>query len=885
MNFLQILSLTVVLVISTGDVITDQSDEPLSIADQSDDPVTEPVVIVLVGATGDLAKKYLWQAIFDVYRTHSRNQASNLYVYGAARINEEEGSKLLNSILTTRISCAGQQKQQQLGGKSDECDWWKSEFIKRTRYKQLKTSSDYGRFCSDVRSRISGADLETCAMKPGLFSCHNQHHGAGGTISRLLFYLSIPPSSYSSSVRLISENCRPGGGAELENGGSSWLRVVLEKPFGSDHNSAQQLAAEVKQYLNEEQVFRVDHYLSKPVAKHILNFRATNSEFEAMLNNKHVDRIEIKMTETLDVKGRCSFYEQNCVIRDTLQNHLTELLLLVTMELPPKSVDNRTEIQRNKLNILRRISALNGDSVLLGQYERYGEQTAAETGVKNSQCPTFAAVKINIASRRWDGVPVLLISGKSLPRKDSSINIYFKNTDFRLNANDRDSFAPEPVRFSLSSNRISYPGNGMKISPGEGWKFDPTDDDNSIIPDYRTDYGDYYSVLQSVLLNEKCVFVSTEQLLESWRVWDPVLGPPGHLNIYKASDTSVLDFNYRNNSLIFKSTDHVTHFESSAKFNNNPSKYCHGNASCQFLLRPLVTGEKFDVIGSLASDIKTESRSAIENRGVFHLALSGGTSPIPLLRALSITDIEWVRTHVWLVDERCVPLTDGHSNFNLIHENLLKFVDIPYLNVHPMPVNLLSKCDPFDQGNRVYSKHLNDHLSSVGGRLDYTVLGLGNDGHTASIFPDTIQQRPSPLDMNDLCIYTRRSIAAAGAGMGTAGAGAGTGGGAGGGTGGGTGGETGAGAGTGGGTGGGTGAGAGAGGGDSEMRMSLTTEFISKSRAISVLVLGQSKRSILDKIQLTSTSTSDKPAYPILSISPETDAKLVWFIDENALPN
>lgn len=224
------------------------------------------VSIILLGATGDLAKKYLWQGLFQLYLDEA-GKGHSFSFHGAALTTTKQGQELLDKILES-LSCPK-------GVAPGRCAELKDQFQRLSQYRQLKTSEDY---------LALSKDIEALVQKEGL-------REAGR-----VFYFSVPPFAYADIARSINSSCRPGPGA--------WLRVVLEKPFGHDHLSAQQLATELGSFFQEEEMYRVDHYLGKQAVAQILPFRDQNRKaLDGLWNRHHVERVEIVMKETVDAEG------------------------------------------------------------------------------------------------------------------------------------------------------------------------------------------------------------------------------------------------------------------------------------------------------------------------------------------------------------------------------------------------------------------------------------------------------------------------------------------------------------------------------------------------------------------------------------------------------
>ncbi len=267
---------------------------------------------------------------------------------------------------------------------------------------------------------------------------------------RRLYYLATPPAEFSVILHRLKA-----AGLVHEPHDAAWSRVIIEKPFGRDLESARALNGLVARVLDESQTFRIDHYLGKETVQNILVFRFANSIFEPVWNRNHVEHVEITAAETIGVETRGAFYDQTGVLRDVVQNHLLEVLSLTAMEAPIS--DAADEVRGEKLKVLRALRDPTPDSiasdVVLGQYRGYRQ----EQGVKpDSNTPTFAALRIFIDNWRWHGVPFYLRAGKKLARRCTEVSLHMRTVPMCL-------FGPGEACDNIQPNVLT-----LRIQPDEG---------------------------------------------------------------------------------------------------------------------------------------------------------------------------------------------------------------------------------------------------------------------------------------------------------------------------------------------------------------------------------------------------------------------------------
>lgn len=355
-----------------------------------------------------------------------------------------------------------------------------------------------------------------------------------------LFYLATPPSVYETIIQQLGET----GLAHEDHG---WSRIIIEKPFGNDLDSARQLASVVSAHFREHQVYRIDHYLGKETVQNLLVFRFANSIFEPIWNRRYVDHVQITVAENIGMEGRGKFYHKVGILRDIMQNHMMQLLSLVGME--PPSLFDANAIRDEKVKVLRAVQPLSPDDmpkhVVRGQYTAgtlWGEFMPGfhqEEGVpEDSSTETFAAMQLYVHNWRWAGVPFYLRTGKRLPKRVTEIAISFKNAPLHIFDKDEKD---------IPSNVLT-----LNIQPDEGisLKFDSkipgsTKIIRPVTMDFRygTSFGHktpeaYERLLQDSMVGDPTLFTRADESDMAWEIMSPVLKnwqqQPGPLPKYKA---------------------------------------------------------------------------------------------------------------------------------------------------------------------------------------------------------------------------------------------------------------------------------------------------------------------------------------------------------------
>lgn len=441
-----------------------------------------PQSVIIFGASGDLTRRKLFPALYNLLRR--KLLPEKFFVVGCARSEMSDDE-------FRRVACKSISN-----GCEESSEARVQEFIDNFYY----VRGDYGTdgLYEQLRSKLEELDAK---------------HGTGGNH---IFYLATPPSLHGTIVSKLKSN----GLVDDLNGSS---RVIVEKPFGRDLESARALDLEMHDALSERQIYRIDHYLGKETVQNILMFRFANSIFEPVWNREYVDYVQVTVAESIGVEHRAGYYDKAGALRDMFQNHMIQMLSLVAME-PPSSFE-ADRVRDEKVKLMRSIRPFPVDRLddwmVRGQYEGY----RSEEGVApESTTETFVAARLKIDNWRWKGVPFYMRAGKCMPHRLSEIAITFKKLPHSM----FDPIKPE----DLSPNQLVLnvqPDEGMALTiqakhPGPKLCMSALTMDFKYRELFGEDLPDAYErLLLDCMLGDQTLFNRSDGMELAWELLTPVL--------------------------------------------------------------------------------------------------------------------------------------------------------------------------------------------------------------------------------------------------------------------------------------------------------------------------------------------------------------------------
>ncbi len=461
-----------------------------AVAPPQPERVPEPCQVVIFGASGDLTKRKLLPALYHLQQANLLPQ--DFAVVGVARrdLSATFAPDMQDGILK--------------GGGVEDSDPKLKPFVDRIKYFATNFDDDAG--FEKLKSYLAELD------------------GQLGTKGNRLFYLAVAPEFFADIIQRLGKH----GMTHAAEG--SWVRVIIEKPFGTDLESAKKLNADIQTVLSENQIFRIDHYLGKETVQNILVFRFGNGIFEPIWNRNYIDHVEITAAESIGIEGRGPFYEAAGATRDVLQNHVMEVLSFVAME-PPDSFAAGA-VRTEKLKVWRAIEPIPVENTVRGQYgpgQVDGQNVIGYRGEDRvnpeSQTETFAAIRLEIENWRWAGVPFYIRAGKRLAKRVTEITVVFKNPPLHLfkSNSSEDKIEPNVISMRIQPDEGIALRFGAKV-PGPTTNVAQVNMTFSYAQAFgKSSANGYERLLLDAMLGDGTLFAEGEGVEATWALFTPIL--------------------------------------------------------------------------------------------------------------------------------------------------------------------------------------------------------------------------------------------------------------------------------------------------------------------------------------------------------------------------
>lgn len=445
----------------------------------------ENTIIVVFGASGDLAKKKTFPALFGLYREGQLSNSTKIIGFARSDLSDDDLRERIKPFLIYN-------KENENHIKS------LNEFLNLCSYHQSSYDKPDG--FKDLENLINKFDIENNVKE-----------------SHRIYYLALPPSVFTIVATNLKKYCYP-------NNNKGYARLIVEKPFGHDLKSAKKLQNDLSPLWNEDELFRIDHYLGKEMVKNLIPVRFSNTFLGSSWNNQFIDSIQITFKEPFGTEGRGGYFDSIGIIRDVIQNHLLQILTLLLMDKPLDF--NSEHIRDEKVKLLKSIKPINFNDVLIGQYTR------SEDGLKpgylddktvkpNSKAVTYAAIVLKVDNKTWDGVPIILKAGKALNQGKVEIRIQFKPVKSGIYENS----ARNELVIRIQPDEAMYLKMNIKV-PGVANKVTISDLDLTYKDRYSSEFyipQAYESLIKDCLEDDHSNFVRDDELEVSWALFTPLL--------------------------------------------------------------------------------------------------------------------------------------------------------------------------------------------------------------------------------------------------------------------------------------------------------------------------------------------------------------------------
>lgn len=451
--------------------------------------MAQPLTVVIFGASGDLTWRKLIPALFNLAQKGKLPPEARIVGVARTAYSDDDYRKELEPKVKGILP----------GAQFDAAKW--AEFAARIHYVATDATQPGG-----------------CKALADWFAANE-----GGANGRRLYYFSMAPKYYSGISSAMAE-------AGLNKSDTGYRRLIVEKPFGTDRATAKALNDSMHKHWDENQLYRIDHYLGKDTVQNILVFRFANTLFEPLWNAQYIDHVQITVAEKVTVEGRGDYYDGSGVMRDMIQNHILQVLTLVAMEDPNKyTADN---LRNEKMKVLSTVKVNTEEQaakvLAVGQYDGYLNVKGVNP---KSNTPTYAAIKLELDNRRWHGVPFYLRSGKGLKARYSEVMIQFKCPAHLM--------FPLPPGEMLQCNRLK-----MVIQPNESIQLNfqtkvPDVDGVSLKPhnltfNYKEGFPNqaipeaYERLLLDAIQGDASLFMRADEIERAWEIMDPIIAAADH---------------------------------------------------------------------------------------------------------------------------------------------------------------------------------------------------------------------------------------------------------------------------------------------------------------------------------------------------------------------